>query len=308
MPSIENIARPITLIGFGRSGTSLLSAMIAAHTEVDFVGETAQPIFWTWLGAEQSQGLVRPTIIADAPVPGELACALAVRGAMLGQFPSDRPRWMHKPIGVPESFWYLKLTSRDCGTWYWKALSSSFPDGHFITILRNPIDVAISARLYWGFETAQIVSQLREMADLVSHPDSRIAHAVNYDHLVTAPEATIKALCADIDLALDTAMLAPLTLQHAPRPAALHQQILDACAELATAPELPQMLAGVADMWRNFGHGPTDFIETSTYVANWNTMPSQPKAETMLVRQSLQRLWRSVSDEWHASRMESARL
>ena len=45
MPNEDNILRPITLVSYGRSGTSLVHNILAAHPDIEGCGETMPLIF-----------------------------------------------------------------------------------------------------------------------------------------------------------------------------------------------------------------------------------------------------------------------
>ena len=265
MPSENNVTSPINLVSFGRSGTSLISAMLYASPEIDFVGETAQLIFFTWLAAERSLNIVRTNLHGSAPVARDDFCAAAVRGAFRAVFPSSRSRWLQKPIGVPEAFWLQKATGVDCAEWYWTAMNASFPDALTFTVLRNPIDVAVSAHLYWGYDCREIVAQLGEMADLIVHPRSRVAFAVDFNALTKEPSRQIQIMCERLHLDFAPSMLDAMNQAHAERQPADKDKIAMTLAKVLAAPALDVSLAKVAAMWRAFGYESGDFRQESRY-------------------------------------------
>jgi len=274
MPNRDNIASPLTIISYGRSGTSLLSSILERSEAVDFVGETAQLIFSVWRGAETSSEIVRRDIGTEYTVSPTDFCAAAVRAVFLEVFPSQKPLWLQKPIGIPECFWWFKETGVDAKTWYWNALKNSFPDGKYLTILRNPIDVAVSAYLYWGFSIPEIVAQLGEIADIITHPDSLVEHAVVYDEIMANPKKAINGLCKYLNIAFKRSMLGALYEDHVPqdpqrrKERLTSQAVLEIIGQIKQAPEYSNMLHSTALLWRKFGVEPQNFYDESRYVKN----------------------------------------
>lgn len=205
MPNTDNITRPITLVSFGRSGTSLAFNIMGAHPEVDACGETAPLLFGTWRAAERENNVIRPDPELGQGGDHDLRCGKAVRGAFLGMFGGDeRPRWLHKPINVPYPISVRER--RDPGrfeaacVWYWRALKTSFPDGRNITILRHPYDVVLSAAEFWGNPVERIWRNLVCMAKIIDHADSDIRFAISHRRFVEDPEPEVRRLLNEVGL------------------------------------------------------------------------------------------------------------
>lgn len=271
MPNVNNICSPITLISYGRSGTSLLSSILEYSKDIDFLGETAPLIFNTWRGAESSYGIVRQNLCDDAHIINKNFCGIAVQKLFLGIFPSDKTFWLQKPIGIPECFWILKELGIDTKSWYWSVLKSSFPNGKFITILRNPIDAAISSHLYWNFPINDIVSQIGEMAEIINHPDSLVKYAISYKELIKKPKYSISKMCKYLNIGFKMSMLEPLKYQHAPQ---IHDIInmnvrekknLDIFEEVVSTPAYSAMIESVSSVWERFKLSPDGFTSESKY-------------------------------------------
>jgi hypothetical protein len=264
---VDKFVSPITIVAYGRSGTSLLSKIFHHHAEVDFIGETAQLVFWNWVGAENSLTVVRKNIGGSGPLPYDEFCGESVRCVLRGLVPSPRKHVVHKPIGIPQAFWFLKSKKIECGDWYWRVLSNSFPSGRFLTILRNPIDVAISGSAYWVTDVGNLFRQLGEMADLITHRDSRIAYAVEYDRLVAEPEAQIRALCDQVSLDFRPSMLRATEIRHVPQ-----KDGTDLRPAIAQMREIVRTEAGqdtlrrVSAMWEKFGSDPSKILSDSRYL------------------------------------------
>lgn len=276
MPNASNIASPLTIIAYGRSGTSLLSAILEHSDNVDFVGETTELICSIWRGAETSAMIVRRNIDASDELSVNDFCTRAVQRMFLDMFPSEKPLWLQKPIGMPECFWLLNDIGIDSKTWYWNVLKSSFPEGKYLTILRNPIDVAVSAHLYWGFNIADIVAQLAELTKIITHPDSLVRYAVSYDRIMSSPKRTIMDLCKYLGIPFKKSMLVAMYEDHVPRDrerdakTLTRQSTADILSQITHSPEYANMLHLTGAMWRRFNIEPNDFFEESRYVRSLN--------------------------------------
>lgn len=204
MPNVDNITSPITLVSFGRSGTSLIFNVLRAHPDVDACGETQPLIFGTWEGARRVGGVIRPDKTLPEGADHDLRCARAVRSVFLTTFPSDAPRWCHKPINVPFTIAEGQRVPPDRFAphvpKYWHTLASSFPDGQVITVLRHPYDVALSAWRYWNNPLPKIWRSIVCMAQLLLHDDAPVGLALRHRAFVETPEEEITRLLDHVGL------------------------------------------------------------------------------------------------------------
>jgi len=189
LPNISNIDSPVTLISYGRSGSSLLSKIFELHPDFSLVGETGNFIYDLWKGYEFSAGGLAPSIKDGRWVPDDERAGRMVREAFLSCFPDEKEKWFHKPIGVP-----IALSSKfneeewdKAATWYWNVINASFPKAKFFTILRHPFDVVLSAKSYWGYDEADIWWNYGLMSYLLAHPLSKIEYVISYEEMVADP-------------------------------------------------------------------------------------------------------------------------
>jgi hypothetical protein len=196
LPNIENVESPITLISYGRSGSSLLSKIFELHPDFSFVGETGNFIYDLWKGYEFSAGRLAPSIENGRWVPDDERAGRMVREVFLTCFADKKKHWFHKPIGVPIAL-SSKFNEKEwdkAAIWYWNVINSAFPKAKFITMLRHPFDVVLSAKSYWGFDEADIWWNYGLMSYLLIHPASKIEYAISYEEMVSDPENTIRSL------------------------------------------------------------------------------------------------------------------
>jgi len=218
MPNPENVTSPITLVSFGRSGTSLIADAFSRHPQFSTAGETANLIFGAWQAVELANPVISASIEGGRYVTGDSRATRVVREALLTTLPSDRPRWFQKPIGVP-----VALSNKfpddqwdEAATWYWKVFSQSFPDARYFTILRNPFDVVLSAKAYWGYDQATLWWSLGLMSHLLAHPSSPVTCAVRFEELVRDPRAAVGALFDSFDVPFHEDVMAAFESIHAP--------------------------------------------------------------------------------------------
>jgi hypothetical protein len=213
MPNANNIYNPITLIAYGRSGTSLVARSIARNTDVELVGETANLIFTPYRSVEQITGLTRMLDESSTEVGAEIS-----RFAFLKAFPSDKPEWIHKPIGIPRIFWEFGYHNAEHFiSWYWMVLSNIFPNSRNFSIVRHPFDVFLSARDYWDFDDAAIWQTLTLMMRLLHYGVNNFRIVVKYEDLVREPENTMRSICGAVELPFSENMLKDFDVLHAQR-------------------------------------------------------------------------------------------
>lgn len=202
MPNKNNIDAPVTLIANGRSGTSLCQAIFSHHPDFDTCGETGALLFGVWHSVEQLKGIVRPDRFLPADSSFDLRCGKAVRAAFITTFRAPNKKyWVHKPIGTPWVWSRIKQTStaEEAAAWYWRALTTAFPQSKTITILRHPYDVVLSASEYWKIDVKAAWRSIVNMAEILEHPASSVVHAVDYDQLLHDPAGETLKLFDAVD-------------------------------------------------------------------------------------------------------------
>jgi Sulfotransferase family len=119
--------------------------------------------------------------------------------------------WL-KAIGTPENATTVGEKTPNHCEWI-SELATMIPEARFIHIMRDPRDSALSQRE--AFARPALQAAVRWKRDLDMHrdclrlmPESRYT-AVRYEDLVTDPQATIKKLCAFLDLEYRDEMLDP---------------------------------------------------------------------------------------------------
>ncbi len=206
MPNPQNITEPVTLIAYGRSGTSLLFRAFAARTDTDITGETGNLIFTPWRGLEQVAGLTRFGKMEDINQYGETAAEI-VRHAFLTVYPSDKPIWMQKPIGTPLANEFFGDDVAGFVDWYWEVFNRCFPKARKFSILRHPNDVYLSGKRFWGSKDEDLWRTQWMMYRILGHKAAGLKHVLLYEQLVAEPEAQMRQLMAKIDLPFEERMM-----------------------------------------------------------------------------------------------------
>ncbi len=191
MPQNENILAPITIVGNGRSGTSLLSALFRLHSECSFVGETVNTIHGIYRALQTSLPPNRHGEIAEF-----------VRHAFLHLYPTKTIRWMQKPIGVPVVHTTFSDEDEFIG-WFWQVMEEVFPNACYLTVLRHPLDVLVSSQDWWNCTARAIVESNRIVAKIITHERSKVSFAIDYRQLVEHPEREVRRLFEHVDLAFE---------------------------------------------------------------------------------------------------------
>ena len=215
----EKIKSPITLISHGRSGTSLLQNIFDAHPDISVAGETADLIFSTWYSLWRAKGIIPGLIENGQVVPWKKRAARGVRAVFDEIFNLETQYWMQKPIGQPFVSNYLRKQGSTLDEWfelYWSILDDVFPTGKYITILRHPCDVVLSAQGYWNREESQIWGGIATMARCILHKSSKISYAVNFDALVEQPELSLKNLFSHLEIVYTPEVLQALNYIYVP--------------------------------------------------------------------------------------------
>ena len=217
MPNLNNIEAPVTLISYGRSGSSLLSKIFQLHPEFSIVGETGGFTSRLWSAYELSIGVTSPLLEKGQCIPDDERAGRMVRASFLSCFPDDKKQWFHKPIGVPSEL-SSKFNEEEwdkAATWYWNVMNSTFPKARFFTILRHPFDVVLSAKSYWGYDEGAIWWNYGFMSYLLLHPLCPIKYAISYEEMMLNPESTIKSLFDFLEVPFHEEVMHAFTKVHA---------------------------------------------------------------------------------------------
>ena len=196
-------AEPVFVIGLPRSGTTLVSEILAAHDAIGNIGEIET---MTWIAAK----LRGPRKIAD------LEGALAEQGAekvralarqyldVASRLASPKPRSVDK---MPNNFLYVG------------EIAILFPNARFIDCTRHPGDIFISAvqtemnqAHSYSYEPRAFARHHAAQRRLMQHWKQVLPGRIfdlGYERLVTEPRAVVAELLAFLGLPWQEACLSP---------------------------------------------------------------------------------------------------
>lgn len=214
---------PIFVVGVPRSGTTLLAAMLAAHSRLNCGTETR---FFHFLSQNNPENLVEAECwpdratdflfdmkLVDIPVPDhygldreQIKAYLAERKASIPNILASlteqlmiregKERWVEKS---PEHLLFVKDVRR------------YFPQSPIIRIVRDPRDVALSLnKSPWAPADFVDAILLWRRYDETSREFFREDHnslTIHYEHLIQSPEKELRRVCNFIDESFEAAML-----------------------------------------------------------------------------------------------------
>jgi len=189
-------SQPVFVVGGPRSGTTLLSAMLAAHSAFDCGPETHFLSRWSKMARSERARILDP---ADWP---ERATAY-VTSLQLGKKPiypvfqrNGAPRWVEKTprhLEVPE------------------LITESWPEARIVRIVRDPRDAAVSLTKV-PFGTPSLLTNLSVLARMNEaaadfYRESSAAMTVRYEDLVATPERELRRICAFVGVEYEPGMV-----------------------------------------------------------------------------------------------------
>jgi tetratricopeptide (TPR) repeat protein len=210
--------RPIFIVGLPRSGTTLLERILAAHSDVEALGELPTfPIVFRNASAALDRshldaGVVRATAGADWGQAGELYLR---ETSPLG---TGAPRFIDK----------LPANSLLVG-----AIRLALPDAAIIHMRRAPMDalwgaykVRFSNWYGWAYRQDELAAHYVRHAGLMAHWKEGLGEGlieVDYEDLVADPEAAVRRLLEALSLAFEPACLTPHRTEGPVRTASITQ-------------------------------------------------------------------------------------
>jgi tetratricopeptide (TPR) repeat protein len=211
-------ARPVFIIGMPRSGTTLLSQMLASHPSIISVGEQTIAIrsFWRVLikGRSATVAGIPASVIREAADWHMQKLEDRVGRLSLR---TDGERIVDK---LPGNYMYAG----------WLAIA--FPNAAIIHCLRDPRDVALSCwrthftSINWGLDLEHITHRLEQHRRMMRHWRTTIGDRlteIRYEQLVADPEAELRRLLAAMGLDWHPDVLAFAERKGLVRTASLHQ-------------------------------------------------------------------------------------
>jgi hypothetical protein len=213
---LDGAAKPAPfIVGVGRSGTTLLRLMLDAHPELAIPAETHFLVDILAIGAEEStKDRFFRAVTQAATWPNLALDECTVRNALA----EIEPFAAAKAVRA-----IYRLYAHRFGKQRWGdktppyrrhmiGIQRLLPEAHFIHIIRDGRDVALSYRGLWFGPGDNIEAQARFWVEQVRAARAQaaaLAHylEIKYEALVNAPEATLRTICDYLEMGYDPRML-----------------------------------------------------------------------------------------------------
>lgn len=211
----ELLAPAPFVVGVPRSGTTLLRLMLDRNSELAIPGETH---FLPALAARLPQLKSREDFLAFV-VGAQTWPNLGVDEAAL-----RRAVHAFEPFTVSDGlrcFYRLYAKSRGKARWgdktppyrsHLKTIEDLLPEAHFVHVIRDGRDAALSLRGLWWGPGDDIEAQAHFWVEQITHTrqeSQQVAHyaEVRYEDLVSDPEPTLRGICDYLALRFEPGML-----------------------------------------------------------------------------------------------------
>ena len=210
----QNVERPITLLGMGRSGTTVISEAFKHRSDFEDLNETGGLIFGVWQSAESTFVPLKAQVWKSFKNNPDAKNAHFVRTCICSLSSLNTPHWFHKPAGLP--FSHLDLSNVQGKRtkhgdipidWYWTVLTKSFPQSKYIMPVRNPFDVAISRHRHSGWPLESVITLYARNVELLTERLDIFSTIIKFEELHNNFAETMEKLCYDLKLEFDPAML-----------------------------------------------------------------------------------------------------
>jgi tetratricopeptide (TPR) repeat protein len=202
-------AQPIFIMGFPRSGTTLVEQILSSHSaivaggELPFVGDLSKLAGELFRGPERYPENLAYSWMADNHYSATLFRDYYLAHAeQYGLLKGDHGFFTDK---MPFNEIYLPL------------LRMAFPQAKIVRVVRNPLDVCVSMLsnnmthgFHCGYRIEDIIHHLAAVSDLVEHYAREFelgAYVLRYESLVADQAAQTRKLLAHLDLPFEKACL-----------------------------------------------------------------------------------------------------
>ena len=227
--------RPIIIIGAGRSGTSLLDAVLGAHPEIAMFGEFEGTIdrlwqvLWRASAAEAERARRIEAIRREVPEPeGASDAQIFERVRELERGERQRVAGIIRSTlaelyglaRLPARYWGFKEIWAESGDW--QASDTVFPDALYLHLVRHPYDFARSCAdwRHLPFTAAQLHTDLAAWLRYLQANAARAATGrycrLRYEVLRDDPQAALAPLFERLGLAWAPGCSAPFGRQFVP--------------------------------------------------------------------------------------------
>lgn len=279
---------PIIIIGSGRSGTSLLQAVLGSHPDIRMLGEFQYATFDLWRSSwrvaaavgERSRRVLcarsartddRDDVDDDLVIGIAAECVNAERQRIGGIL----RRSLGEIYGIEADrgggWGFKEIWLRSDAGHTWEPFDAIFPNANYVHLVRSPFSFAISCAA-WNRNALTLDSLRQLLAGWVAclhHNRQRVStgryHFLRYEDLIARPEVVIANLMSWLDLPMTSESLAEMNTTFLPSQAS---KLLPRGARM-----LMHEVDGLADAMSELGYAFPDYPEAES-----EDMPSQAAA------------------------------
>lgn len=223
---MASTSRPVFVVGGPRSGTTLLSAMLAAHSGFDCGPETHFLSRWSKLARSERGRILDPADWPRHAVAYVTSLQLGKKPIypMYGLAVEDIRNWLAtRPPSLAamlESLTAQRAGRAGATRWVEKTprhlevprlITETWPEARVVRIVRDPRDAAVSLTKV-PFGTPSLLTNLSVLARMNEaaaefYRESSAAMTVRYEDLVAEPERELRRICGFIDVEYEPAMV-----------------------------------------------------------------------------------------------------
>lgn len=201
--------QPLFILGFPRSGTTMLEQMLASHPQVDAGGEL--PFVYEW------QALVRNLLPGDTAFPDKLAFAQAADYHHIPGVLRDYYLERAQTYGIGGQDRRLFTDKMPLNDVYLPLIQLAFPGAAVIRMVRHPFDIAMSVLSHnlthgenCGYAIETVMAHIKATYALNSHYDSVLEQPVmvlKYEDFVADQDGQTRRVLGQCGLDYDPACL-----------------------------------------------------------------------------------------------------
>jgi hypothetical protein len=215
------IQSPLVVIGAGRSGSTLISRILGAHSAIDFKGETSFLLLRLWVEVWHDRFWLNwPRHVATGPrcaadplppmSPQQLAAERARVGALVAELLVGLlrvEREDHRIWGYKELWSGLAQYNHD-----WSAYDAVLPEARWLHLVRHPFDFARSCATWNGtrLTPGYLQDRLSNWVDMLAchrkRKETTRYHEIRLEDLTRDPQGSLSPVLEMIGLRWQPAM------------------------------------------------------------------------------------------------------
>lgn len=216
---------PVFIVGMSRSGTTLLSRMLDAHSEIAIFPETWLYVVLDHLGCIEKFSSPWQTALFFREVWKSLGSYKDSAARVLAKVAAEEAKYVGPTAVVLEKLGQAYATERHARIWgektpghalWLREIRDLFPQARILSMVRDPRDVVVSYDDRWGQsrrDTEYVTSTAALLKHFLAHllhrpgfPPDQI-HWVKYEALTAQPQTELERVCTFLGVEFEPRML-----------------------------------------------------------------------------------------------------